>query len=58
MKYYTEIIFILLLVSHGAALFAGWKMGSQRDKYQPAKKIKSEPHNQIDDIDAERLDWR
>ena len=56
-----ELIFAGLFVSHAAALYAGWKMGSQRGPeyyVPPAKNEKTEPYNPVDEIDKERLDWK
>lgn len=52
------IAVFLMLISHAAAVYAGWVMGCTKNGgYHPVKKIK--PHEpQEDELDAERLDWR
>lgn len=55
-------LYVGLFVSHAVAIYAGWKMGSQRghEYYVPPapKETKSEPYQHVDELDQERLDWK
>jgi hypothetical protein len=49
-----------LFITHAAAVYAGWQMGSQRGQQYyvpPAKTEKQEPYDPVDELDQERLDW-
>jgi hypothetical protein len=54
-------IFIALFITHAIAIYAGWRMGVQRDKqYVPPAPVnrKPDPYHPIDEIDQERLDYK